>query len=93
MSQPVKVSDTLALDARLTGEAADRSIAGQIRLGWEAHIGSFRQPPVPSRQEGKTVKPGRSAAEGAGANSWTEYLDRRRIVANDKGNTRDGVLS
>src|SRR5882672_2359433 len=37
MSQPVKVSDELLLDARLAGEAAERSIAGQIeywaRLG------------------------------------------------------------
>jgi hypothetical protein len=37
MAQPVKVSDALLLDARLAGEAAERSIAGQIeywaRLG------------------------------------------------------------
>ena len=37
MSQPVKVSDELLLDARLAGVAAERSIAGQIeywaRLG------------------------------------------------------------
>ena len=32
MSQPVKVSDTLVLDARLTGEVAERSIAGQIEF-------------------------------------------------------------
>src|SRR5437660_7883811 len=32
MSQPVKVSDTLILDARLTGEVAERSIAGQIEF-------------------------------------------------------------
>jgi hypothetical protein len=30
MSQPVKVSDDLLLDARLAGKAAERSIAGQI---------------------------------------------------------------
>ncbi|HZX93133.1 MAG TPA: hypothetical protein VFE90_01345 [Myxococcales bacterium] len=30
MSQPVKVSDELLLDARLAGEASERSIAGQI---------------------------------------------------------------
>jgi hypothetical protein len=30
MSQPVKLSDALVLDARLTAEAAERSIAGQI---------------------------------------------------------------
>ncbi len=30
MSQPVKLSDALVLDARLTAEVANRSIAGQI---------------------------------------------------------------
>jgi hypothetical protein len=37
MGQPVKISDQLLLDARLAGEVAERSIAGQIeywaRLG------------------------------------------------------------
>ena len=42
MSQPVKVSDTLVLDARLTGEAADRSIAGQIEF-W-ARLGRAIEP-------------------------------------------------
>lgn len=32
MAQPVKLSDGLVLDARLTGEAAERSINGQIEL-------------------------------------------------------------
>ena len=32
MSQPVKVSDALVLDARLMGEATQRSIAGQIEF-------------------------------------------------------------
>jgi len=32
MSQPVKLSDALVLDARLTGKAAERSIAGQIEF-------------------------------------------------------------
>lgn len=30
MSQPVKLSDSLVLDARLTGEIEQRSIAGQV---------------------------------------------------------------
>ena len=30
MSQPVKLSDALVLDARLAGEVAERSIAGQV---------------------------------------------------------------
>lgn len=37
MGQPVKLSDDLVLDARLSGEASERSIAGQVehwaRLG------------------------------------------------------------
>ena len=32
MSQPVKVSDELALDARLMGEVTGRSIAGQVEF-------------------------------------------------------------
>jgi hypothetical protein len=42
MSQPVKVSDTLVLDARLTGAAAERSIAGQIEF-W-ARLGRAIEP-------------------------------------------------
>jgi ParD-like antitoxin of type II bacterial toxin-antitoxin system len=32
MGQPVKLSDSLVLDARLTGELTERSIAGQIEF-------------------------------------------------------------
>ncbi len=42
MSQPVKVSDTLVLDARLTAEVAERSIAGQIEF-W-ARLGRAIEP-------------------------------------------------
>lgn len=42
MSQPVKVSDTLVLDARLMGEVAERSIAGQIEF-W-ARLGRAVEP-------------------------------------------------
>jgi hypothetical protein len=42
MSQPVKVSDTLLLDARVAGEAVKRSIAGQIEF-W-AKIGRALEP-------------------------------------------------
>jgi hypothetical protein len=42
MSQPVKVSDTLILDARLTGKIAERSIAGQIEF-W-ARLGRAIEP-------------------------------------------------
>ena len=42
MSQPVKVSDALVLDARLAGEFAERSIAGQIEF-W-ARLGRAIEP-------------------------------------------------
>src|SRR6267154_5386292 len=42
MSQPVKVSDGLVLDARLTGEVAERSIAGQVEF-W-AKLGRAIEP-------------------------------------------------
>ncbi|HKX61905.1 MAG TPA: hypothetical protein VJS65_08670 [Verrucomicrobiae bacterium] len=42
MSQPVKVSDALVLDARLTAEVAERSIAGQIEF-W-ARLGRAIEP-------------------------------------------------
>lgn len=42
MSQPVKLSDALVLDARLTAESAERSIAGQIEF-W-ARLGRAIEP-------------------------------------------------
>ncbi len=42
MSQPVKLSDSLVLDARLAGESVERSIAGQVEF-W-AKIGRAIEP-------------------------------------------------
>ena len=42
MSQPVKLSDALVLDARLAGQAVERSIAGQVEF-W-ARIGRAVEP-------------------------------------------------
>lgn len=42
MSQPVKLSDVLVLDARLIGKLAERSIAGQIEY-W-ANLGRAIEP-------------------------------------------------
>jgi hypothetical protein len=42
MSQPVKLSDALVLDARLTAESTERSIAGQIEF-W-AKLGRAVEP-------------------------------------------------
>lgn len=42
MSQPVKLSDSLVLDARITGEMLERSIAGQVEF-W-ARLGRSIEP-------------------------------------------------
>ena len=42
MSQPVKLSDELVLDARLAGQATERSIAGQVEF-W-AKLGRAIEP-------------------------------------------------
>ena len=42
MSQPVKLSDALVLDARVAGEAFERSIAGQVEF-W-ARLGRAVEP-------------------------------------------------
>lgn len=42
MSQPVKLSDALVLDARMAGETLERSIAGQVEF-W-ARIGRAIEP-------------------------------------------------
>jgi hypothetical protein len=57
MSQPVKLSDALVLDARLAGEAQERSIAGQVEF-W-AKLGRS----VESLLNGKQVLALRNSAE------------------------------
>lgn len=47
MSQPVKLSDALVLDARLTSELSERSIAGQIEF-W-ARLGKAIEPYLSGR--------------------------------------------
>ena len=48
MSQPVRLSDVLVLDARLVGEVAERSIAGQIEY-W-ANLGRAIEPLLQGKQ-------------------------------------------
>jgi hypothetical protein len=48
MSQPVKLSDSLVLDARLTAEVAQRSISGQIEF-WAA-LGRALEPLLRGRE-------------------------------------------
>lgn len=48
MGQPVKLSDALVLDARIAGEAQERSIAGQVEF-W-AKLGQAVEPLLSSRK-------------------------------------------
>jgi hypothetical protein len=58
MSQPVKLSDALVLDARLTGEIAERSIAGQIEF-W-SRLGRAIEPILQGAQSMALQRSGRA---------------------------------
>ncbi len=84
MSQPVKISDELILDARLTAEIAERSIAGQIEF-W-AQLGRAIEPLLEGsralalRRAGATVPLSKCLASvdsAAGRRRVVEYLESR----------------
>jgi hypothetical protein len=56
MSQPVKLSDELVLDARLTADLAERSIAGQIEF-W-AKLGRAIEPLLQGMQALRLTRQG-----------------------------------
>jgi hypothetical protein len=56
MSMPVKLSDALVLDARLAGEAMERSIAGQVEF-W-ARLGRAIEPVLNGAQAMATSQRG-----------------------------------
>jgi hypothetical protein len=66
MSQPVKLSDALVLDARLAGEAEERSIAGQVEF-W-AKLGRS----VELMLDGQTVL---NLSRKAGSQSLAELVE------------------
>jgi hypothetical protein len=84
MSQPVKISDELILDARLTAEIAERSIAGQIEF-W-AQLGRAIEPLLEGsralalRRAGAAVPLSERLASidsAAGRRRVAEYLESR----------------
>ncbi len=84
MSQPVKISDELILDARLTAELAGRSVAGQIEF-W-AQLGRAIEPLLEGtralalRRAGATVPLSACLASvdsAAGRRRVAEYLESR----------------
>lgn len=78
MSQPVKLSDELVLDARLVGELQERSIAGQIEF-W-AQLGRAIEPLL----DGATVMAVRKAGAPQPLSSLLASADspdgRRRVI-------------
>ncbi len=99
MSQPVKLSDRLILDARLTSQLADRSIAGQIEF-W-AKIGRAIEPLLAGAQvlalrRAGEVKP-LSACIGAvdspeGRRLVAEHLDSQPFPHYEPAPGRPGML-
>lgn len=78
MSQPVKLSDTLVLDARLTGAVAERSIAGQIEF-W-AKLGRAVEPLLQGTQVMALSRAGAAKPLSACLATVDSQAGRRRVV-------------
>lgn len=99
MSQPVKLSDDLVLDARMAGELLERSIAGQIEF-W-AQLGQAVEPLLQGttvmalRKSGK-VQPLSACLASVdspeGRRRVVEYLDSRPFPHYEPAPGKPGVL-
>ncbi|MBI4024087.1 MAG: hypothetical protein HY360_03845 [Verrucomicrobia bacterium] len=78
MSQPVKLSDALVLDARLAGEAVERSIAGQVEF-W-AKIGKAIEPLLQGAQVLALCRNAATRSLSACLNSVDSPAGRRRVA-------------
>ena len=78
MSQPVKLSDKLVLDARVTAEIAERSIAGQIEF-W-AQLGRAIEPIIEGAQALALRKAGAVKPLSACLESVDSAEGRRRVA-------------
>jgi hypothetical protein len=99
MSQPVKLSDQLVLDARLAGEAQQRSIAGQVEF-W-ARLGRSVDELLDGRarralQESAEVRPLSELIATVGTSEGKarlkEYLHSRPFPHFEAHATRKGYL-
>src|SRR5437660_11735216 len=82
MSQPVKISDALVLDARLTGEIAQRSIAGQIEF-W-ARLGRAIETLLRGDQALSLARAGKTKPLSDCLNSIESTEGRKRLAAHLK---------
>jgi hypothetical protein len=79
MSQPVKISDELLLDARLTAQIAERSIAGQIEF-W-AQLGRAIEPLLEGTRALALRRAGAAVPLSEGLASVDSAQGRQRIAA------------
>ncbi len=79
MSQPVKISDDLILDARLTGQLLQRSIAGQIEF-W-ASLGRAIEPLLEGDKVLALRKAGKARRLSDCLGSAGSPAGRRRLAA------------
>jgi hypothetical protein len=79
MSQPVKLSDALVLDARLAGEALERSIAGQVEF-WAA-LGRAVEPLLQGTQALALCRNAAARPLSACLNSVDSPKGRRQVAA------------
>lgn len=77
MSQPVKISDELLLDARLTAEISERSIAGQIEF-W-AQLGRAVEPLLEGSQAMALRRAGAAVPLSKSLASVDSARGRRRV--------------
>lgn len=78
MSQPVKLSDALVLDARLAAETVERSIAGQVEF-W-AKIGRAIEPLLQGTQALALCRNAAARPLSACLKSVDSPAGRRRVV-------------
>src|SRR5262249_55503515 len=78
MSQPVKISDELILDARLTAEVTQRSIAGQIEF-W-AQVGRAIEPLLEGSQALALRRAGASVPLSECLASVDSATGRKRVL-------------
>lgn len=78
MSQPVKVSDELLLDARIAGGLVERSIAGQIEF-W-AKLGRALEPLLRGDQMLALCRTGNAKPLSACLKSANSSAGRRRVA-------------
>jgi hypothetical protein len=83
MGQPVKLSDSLILDARLVGEAMERSMASQIEF-W-ARLGRAVERLLEGEQAIRLSKAGTAAPLAASLESVDSPAGRRRLAKHLKG--------